>query len=170
MIKIYTVKNEVLFDCSEDTMKAAVVLAHHDGVSLRYARLADQDLSDASLSGIDFSHADLRGTNFAGSDLDGAKFCDATLYNTNFKGCLLLDTVFSGKLIECDFTNTQLASACFDSVRFKRCCFIGAEVQVVNADGEGTVWDISGAEFKECDLTGCDKFDTQYSYFILCKF
>ncbi|WP_196487145.1 pentapeptide repeat-containing protein [Burkholderia vietnamiensis] len=92
---------KVIFECEDDSMKAAVELACKQGVSLRGANLRGAYLSGADLSGANLSGAYLSGANLSDADLSGAYLSganlrDADLSDADLSGAYLRDADLSG--------------------------------------------------------------------------
>ena len=105
------------------------------GVDLATRTLADFDLSGVDLSNADLSEADLTGAVLDGAKLDGAdltaaKLLEVEVENASFAGASLDEARLVGIFVECDFSDTTWEAVAARGVRFMRCDFDSAEMDL----------------------------------------
>lgn len=138
------------------------------GMNFAGAWLESVDFRKANLSGCDFSHAVLAhcnlehaiaiGTRFIGANLGRARlkdavFDDADLRNARLTQCAMAATQMRrASLAGADLVDTTWGVADWSGARAAGQLFYRRQMQgVVLAEA-----DLSGAQFIECDLSGCD--------------
>ena len=152
-IKHLLVANKVIFEFEKEnnTIKATVIEAVKNGVSLKYADLHGADLGGAVLEGANLLHANLHNAN-----LDGA-----ILFNANLSGAYLRGAnLHRADLIGADLSNAFLCGA--DLCKAKL-----SNVKLYNANLESAILfnaSLFNADLFNADLSRARLIDANLNY------
>jgi len=122
-MKLYTIislkTNQPLFEAQANSFIDCLETAANEGVSLHYADLSHQNLSnanldDADLQNADFSHSNLTGANLSEARLQDCSFNGATMVNS----CLAYSNLTHGEFLYSQFGATDITGASLEHAHF----------------------------------------------------
>jgi len=82
--------DDIIFECEEESLCAAVIIAVKEGADLRYANLEGANLEGANLRGANLIGANLRYASLEGASLEGADLRGADLRYASLEGANLI--------------------------------------------------------------------------------